>query len=272
MKWLVSRRFLSDLGPITILFLSLLAVGPSLATDSPPVCKTVKVAFAQDWFPVSFLDSAPQPNIQGVAYELINEIAAHHGVGIEVVNPIEWTAANRAMDEGKIDVLAGHYWSQQRANKWHVSKRLMSNDIKVFYTKDTANQIDSAEDLIHFLGVYPKGATYGKKVDDLIHNTLTTQPLRSNTTMLLALVKGRADYAIIAKMDGLAHLSRLGIQNRLVMSEFSLATINVHFSFSKQSQCQHLFERFNQSIDGRVSELQIQALIDKASRHYFMVK
>lgn len=235
-------------------------------------CQSLKVAFAEHWFPVAFMDSGTSAEIRGVARSLMEELARQHKVTLETVNPIDWPKATAAMDKGEIDVLAGHYWSSKRAEHWLISAPVMNNDVKVFYRNDLTKPLEDKADLANLLGVFPKGATYGNRLDTFIKDELKTRQLRSNNSMLLALVKQRADYAIIAKMDGIAHVRRLGLKHKITMSNFSLAKLNVHFSFSKKSPCQHLFASFDQAAHAYLSEQRLQKMINNASGHYFMLK
>ena len=71
------------------------------------------------------------------------------------------------------------------------------------------------------------------------------------------------------RLDGLAHIFRLGLQERIAISEFSLSELTVHFSFSKQSPCAHLYTAFNDSVKNYISDQQIQIMTSKTSSYYF---
>lgn len=231
-------------------------------------CKELKVAFAENWFPVSFIETGQQGQIRGLAKDIISSLAEEHQVKLTAVNPISWSKANEAMNNGTIDVLAGHFWSTTRNDKWHISKPLFNSDIRVFYIEDKV-KLENKMDLAGLIGMQPAGSSYGDELDSFINNQLSVSQMRNNTTMVLSLIKQQADYAIMERLDGLAHIFRLGLQERIAISEFSLSELTVHFSFSKQSPCAHLYTAFNDSVENYISDQQIQIMINKASSYYF---
>lgn len=237
-------------------------------TSAQAECKNLSVAFAENWFPVSFLDTSRDRKMRGVAVDIIQAIADERKVQLSFVNPISWEKANNKMDKGEIDIIAGHFWSEARNDKWHISGPLFSSDIRVFYLGDNF-EINHVNDLIGLKGMRPAAASYGDELDSFIANELSVSDMRNNTTMVLSLYKQQSDYAIIERLDGLGHIFRLGLQEKIAISEFSLSELKVHFSFSKRSPCASLFADFNKSAARYISDSQIKAMTNRASSHYF---
>lgn len=260
LKYLTSKTILWTLPAL------LLLISPAIGAVEQ--CKELKVAFAQDWFPVSFIETTKEKKVRGVAVDIISAIADDNNIALKVVNPISWKQANQKMDDGDIDVLAGHFWSEHRNNNWHISKPLFNSDIRVFYLSNK-KKLEQINDLIGLTGMRPAGATYGDELDEFIANKLSVSEMRNNTTMVLSLYKQQADFAIMERLDGLAHIFRLGLQEKVAISEFSLSELTVHFSFSKRSPCENLYAVFNQNVDKYISEQQIKVMTNKASSHYF---
>lgn len=257
----------AGIGAITRFF-SMFFILMSTSSYSANECKNLKVAFAENWFPVSFIETGQQGQIRGVAKDIISSLAEEHQVKLTQVNPISWRKANVAMNEGDIDVLAGHFWSNIRNEKWHISKPLFNSDIRVFYIENKVKLLNKM-DLVGLNGMQPAAASYGDELDSFINDTLSVSAMRNNTTMILSLIKQQADYAIMERLDGLAHIFRLGLQQKIAISDFSLSELTVHFSFAKQSPCAHLFTAFNDSVEKYISEQQIKIMTNKASSYYF---
>lgn len=75
----------------------------------------------------------------------------------------------------------------------------------------------------------------------------------------------------MAKGDGKAHLKKMELTEQVLMSDFSLATLTVHFSFNKKSKCKHLFEPFNDSLSKHTSPKQLRELVQEATKYYFKI-
>jgi len=234
-----------------------------------PSCENLNVAFPEGWFPVAFMESESRPQVRGIAIDIVEALAKEYEKTITIVNPVPWKRSILWMDSGKLDMLAGHYWSNERANNWLISDPIFYNEIKVFYRNDLIQEVNSLTDLEKLMGAYPAGASYGSQVDSLLRDKLQTVQLKDNNTILLAVSKGHVDYAVLAEQDGLANVNKLGLQEQMKMSEFSLARLSVHFSFSKRSECSHVFNSFNASLAKYTSEQQINELIKKFSGYYY---
>lgn len=88
--------------------------------------------------------------------------------------------------------------------------------------------------------------------------------------MLEAILERNYDYAIMAKLDGEAHIARMGVNSEILMADFSLSRNTVHFSFSRKSPCSQLFHNFNSAIDEiQLGDWKINQLLRKARKVYF---
>lgn len=104
------------------LLIALLAISFTIETKAVTTkCDRIKVAFSENWFPVSFLEPGDSSQMAGLAYDIFSQLAAINNIELEIVNPIPWKRALLWMDQGKIDSISGHYWSEPRNQKWFIS-------------------------------------------------------------------------------------------------------------------------------------------------------
>lgn len=147
---------------------------------------------------------------------------------------------------------------------------LFEDDVGIFYLHSLGGEIYSIKDLYTLTGVVPAGASYGDELDEIIANNLKTAQFKDNFAMLGAIVKKRFDFAILARLDGQAHLSRMGMEEQILMSPFSLATNSVHLSFSRKSPCAEKFQQFNLSVKSvNLDTAAMQQLLLSARNVYF---
>ena len=233
------------------------------------VCDRITVSASHNWFPVALDLSEDRSGSSGIAIEILRQIAIELSVSLDYQTHLPWKRALKYMDEGKVDVLTGHYNNSQRELNWLVSDPLIYDDIRAFIHVEHSNEIKQKADLYDLFGLYPAGASYGDVLDDFISNKVNASAFKNNSAMIGALIKKRFDFAIIAKSDGEALVAKLGVQELVKMSDFSLGTNSIHFSFSKKSPCRALFEKFNALIPKFNSDENIQKLTKLAFDKYF---
>lgn len=250
---------------LLVLFILLI----SFNARSQQQCTEITAAFGEDWFPVAFLAPESSDQLRGLAINILEKLAEEHDVTIKVQNPVPWKRAIRWLDNNQVDILGGHYWSKSRDNRWLVSKPMFYNDIRAFYLSYSEVNIDSLDSLSKYMGAYPAGASFGDTVDQFLQNNENSLSFKNNSSIISALLKKRVDYIVMAKEDGMAHLKKLQLTERVLMSDFSLAELTVHFSFSKSSSCKHLFQLFNNSLEKYTSTTQLERFINEATRQYF---
>lgn len=225
--------------------LCLLLSAASLANEQ---CKTLTAGCGYGWFPVAFVTSQDRTQSSGIVVEALRKAAQEQGIEIQFNCQMPWKRALRYMDEGSIDIIAGHYLTEQRQQKWLISKALFNEEIAAFAHKDTVADLPNIESLNPRTGVVPAGASYGSDIDARIAQQLTVVEFKDKFNMIGGVVKKRFDYAILAKLDGEYYLKRLGIDFLVKKADFSLGKNSVHFGFSKRSPCKHLFKQFDQRV------------------------
>ncbi|WP_143452297.1 substrate-binding periplasmic protein [Lacimicrobium alkaliphilum] len=251
----------------TLASLGLCAIQPEV--QARQTCEQLKAVVSENWFPVSFAVPSDTSRISGIAVELLLQTARELSVELSFVRPLPWKRAQLWLEMGKVDLIIGHYSNQYREQNWLMSKALFTNDIRIFYPVKYQGIITRLADIEGLKGVVPAGASYGDRLDRKIRRLATTQEFKDNFAMLGAVLQGKFDFAVSALHDGQAHLARMGIQDQLTVSPFSLGANTVHFSFSERSPCQHLFSQFDKVANELATRQHIDELQQQSERLYF---
>lgn len=151
-------------------------------------CQELKTSFGEDWFPVSFVEPKNDYKVRGIGVRILELLAKEHNVTIHSLNPVPWKRAILWMESGHADVLAGHYWTKSRAEKWLVSNPIFVNDIRAFYISNSNFQASSLLDLLNYTGAYPAGVSFGDEVDQVLLTSDNTQSFKDNPSIISALL------------------------------------------------------------------------------------
>lgn len=253
----------------SVRFCILLVIGLFTNAVSANDCRTINAIASYDWFPVAFQSPKDRTINKGIAIEVVQEIAKDLDIKLTVDTTIPWSRGIMYMNTGKVDMLIGHYNSQERTRNWLISQPLFEEDIRAFFHVDNEHKVTSPEDLYLLLGVYPRGASYGDEIDFIIKNKMKAHEYSDGLSMLGAIIKKRYDFAISAKMDIDSVVSKLGIGNMIMSSNFSLGKNNVHFAFARKSPCAHMFNAFNQKVPDYVTPELTKIRMERATNDYF---
>jgi polar amino acid transport system substrate-binding protein len=177
--------------PIIFLFLSLCFQVSALA-------KTIIVGGDRDYPPYEFLDSSGKPT--GYNVELTRAIAEVMGLQVEF-RLGGWSEQLRDLKEGKIDLLQGISWSEQRAAQIDFTPPHTVVNHAIFARKESPVVSSLAE-------------LKGKKVtlhrDGIMHEQLLRQgygpdlvPTPTPADALRLLASGQCDYAVVAIVPGM---------------------------------------------------------------------
>ncbi|WDE02096.1 substrate-binding periplasmic protein [Thalassomonas actiniarum] len=248
--------------PQLFLFLALPAVSLANAKE----CDLVHVGCSNSWYPVSFLLPTDKDKATGIAVEATRMAAKQLGLSIKFNCIMPWARVVSAMDTGEIDMLAGHYFTEERDKNWLVGNAITSDDVRAVYRRKELS-IHTVTDLKYLHGAKVRGAKNGDFIDKYTSGDLPDYPISEivDYDQLLDLVlKGRVDYVLRSKRDALEYIKMYGLEDTLFLSE-SLTMNPVHISFSKKSACAHLLGKFNQLFEqykktGIVEKLSINAI------------
>ncbi|MDK9716680.1 MAG: transporter substrate-binding domain-containing protein [Trichlorobacter sp.] len=178
---------------IPIIFLLL-----SLCFQVSAIAKTIIVGGDRDYPPYEFLDSNGKP--AGYNVELTKAIAEVMGLQVEF-RLGGWSEQLRDLKEGKIDLLQGISWSEQRATQIDFTPPHTIVNHAIFARKESPVVSSLAE-------------LKGKKVtlhrDGIMHEQLLRQgygpdllPTPTPADALRLLASGQCDYAVVAMVPGM---------------------------------------------------------------------
>jgi polar amino acid transport system substrate-binding protein len=223
-----------------LLLWALLVVPVCGAAESAAGVRTVIVGGDRDYPPYEFIDKSGNP--AGYNVDLTRAIADVMGMKVEF-RLGGWSGMRSALQTGKVDVLQGMSYSQERSSEVDFSVPHAVVNHAVFARKDSP-YISSLEDL--------KGKTVAVHRAGIMHDYLVRQGLGGKLTLtdtpadaLRMVASGRTDFAVVAIVPGMYMIRELKLSN-LVPVLRNVATHRYCYAVKKGNA--ELLSRFNEGL------------------------
>jgi len=219
----------------------LLSIVPAVAAphDSSRIT-AVTVGGDRDYPPYEFLDKDGQPS--GYNVELTRAIANVMGMTVEF-RLGSWSEMREALQSGKIDVLQGMSYSEERSSEVDFSLPHTIVNHAVFARRDSAN-VNSLAEL--------EGKTVAVHRSGIMHDYLARSGFRGRLVLtdtpadaLRQLAAGKTDYAIVAIVPGMYIIRELKLTNLMPVVR-NVATHRYCYAVDKGNV--ELISRFNEGL------------------------
>jgi polar amino acid transport system substrate-binding protein len=228
-------------GVLLLLALSLLLPATVAAAQAPPQ-KTSPIIIGgdRDYPPYEFIDKNGNPS--GYNVELTRAIAEVMGLRVEF-RLGAWSEMRNALQTGRVDVLQGMSYSEERAGEVDFSLPHTIVNHAIFARRDSP-MINSVEEL--------KGKTVAVHRGGIMHDFLVKKDIAGKLVLtdtpadaLRALAAGKTDYAVVAIVPGMYIIRELKLTNLLPVVR-NVATHRYCYAVDKGNA--ELLSRFNEGL------------------------
>jgi len=188
-------------------------------------------------------------NIVGAAPTLVETIAKQINVPLESKYTGTWEEAQAAARDGKVDMIFGIYYNDERATYLdYVQPAFTFDDVAIFVAKGEQFPFTSEDDLIGKKGVTNQGESYGNEFDAFMKDKLDVARANGIDAAFKDLLDGKADYLIAGYFPGLAEAAKEGNKDKVVALNQALLSQEMFVAFSKKSPCRSLASKFGEGI------------------------
>jgi polar amino acid transport system substrate-binding protein len=204
--------------------------------------------------------------IIGAAPMLVEAIGKELGVPVESKYTGTWADAQDAAREGKVDMIVGVYYNDERAQYLdYVQPAFVFDPVVVFVAKDKAFTYTGQDDLIGKKGATNKGESYGNEFDAFIKDKLTVERTDGIDDAFKALLDGKVDYVLAGYYPGLSEATRLEIEDKVQALEPSLLSPEMFVAFSKKSPCASLMPKFSEVLTVKTTDGSFHKMLQDAA-------
>jgi polar amino acid transport system substrate-binding protein len=228
-------------------------------------CNSLKVSGSDQWHPIAYLeDNKPK----GIAYDLSRLIADRMAIPIKIDANLSWAKAIKKLEEGKLDIIAGVYWTDDRVNHFFLSEAFTKDTLNLYVKKGQEFNFSKISDLIGKTTDILKGSSNGEDFDNFIRNhkgDTRFNYVDSFKQMFLRLYRGQIDYAILDPYTSKKIMKELNLEEEFTQLEQPLVTNPVHLMLSKKSACAKHIAQINNAI----TDAELDGTLKKLHNKYF---
>ncbi len=237
-------------------------------------CDTLRVSGATNWWPVAYLDTETK-ELMGFTYDVIHMVGQE--LDLPVVLPAQelpWSRSLAYLEDGQLDMVAGIYWTEERAEKFLFTEPFTNIERAIFVKNGHEFFFERLEDLIGKTGGIVRGSATGGTFDAFrIQHNLNIEEVDDNTQSFKKLVARRIDYIPLSYYSGVRIINDLGLTKQVVTLPHPFELSPLRIALSKQSSCADLVSQINDLLkrfqdDGTIERLIGKYAVPKRGPHH----
>ena len=203
----------------------------------------------------------------GVGPEIVETIFTELGVSVESkVYP--WKRVLMSAKRGDIDVIAGVYFTQERANYLEYCKpHYTTSDLVVIVAKGKVFPFNKWDDLIGMTGGILVGDSLGAEFDKFVAEKLNIVRVSNLIQGFKMLAKGRIDYMPMSRTMAEIQAKKFGFRNDIEILSMPINTEKLYIGISKKSP----FRKYLPKVNQRLNQLKEQGVIEKLTQKYIKI-
>lgn len=202
------------------------------------VCERIVVTGNSQYPPVLWVDPEDSSRLIGAAVELLQMALEGSGINVDVLNVGPWARAQKELQSGRVDMLAGAFLTPERLGEMDfVYPPFMEVPSVLFVKRGKAFPYSGWADLHDKHGSSVVSNSFGASFDSYATEHLDIQSVPSIRQSFELLLRDRADYVIYERHQGQALAAQMGILDQLDIIEGSVINEQLYFVVSHNSAC-----------------------------------
>lgn len=230
-----------------LIFVVIVFANSSIANSD--VC--IKFMAWNDDYPYTFKSNISTRQPQGINIDVVKAIFSKMGCTTKFLK-MPWARTLLELEEGRIDIAGGAYFTSQRAEFAHYSTVEIHNPNVLFMRKTSLQNIaiNKLSDLVEHkmrIGVQVN-VYYGEEYVEWIKQPQFSQLVLTNTSrkaLWNMLSLGRVDAVIADLHSGNAEIKQLKLDDKIASSSFVVTDIPAYYIFSKRTTSQEFVHQFD---------------------------
>jgi len=231
--------------PLTLLAMLALVSGTAFA--QAPACRSLTITGHPEYPPIGYKDGE---RIVGVGAALVERIAGELKIPVQSEYTGSWEDAQTAARDGKVDIIFGIYFNDERSTYLeYVRPAFLIDPVVVMVAKGKGFPFRGRQDLVGKKGLTNAGESFGSEFDGFMAQKLTVARSNGTAQAFKDLLSGKADYLIVGLYPGLADAAEHGVKNQIEPLKTQLMKADMFIAFSKKSPCLALIGAFGRKVN-----------------------
>lgn len=176
--------------------------------------------------------------LKGINRLIMDELSKRIQIPIKLIYVGPWAKAQSDAKKGHIDLLAGAFYTNERADyMYFFTPVLLHTTSVVWQSKNRPFAFNQKEDLQGKWGVTVVNNSLGQQFDHYAKRHLNILSVASISHALRMLAAGEVDYVLYEKAPAYAYVSLLGLSDFIIPMSPHLSSESLYITLSKKSSC-----------------------------------
>jgi len=217
-----------------VLFCSYFMIQTISQADENKQCDRLVVAGAQSWYPYSYVKEG-QSTYSGVLLNSLLDITQQQSVSLNHWTNLPWKRAEITLEQNKIDIILGAFYTPERAKKWYFSQPLASSELVLFSLKEVED-VKNLKEIYNKAIAYPFGMATGEKFA-AIKSKVHTEHIIKHDQIYGRILKKHTDFGLLPKIAVETYLSDHDMKDKFKIHSIKLDYQNVYLVTAKTNPC-----------------------------------
>lgn len=202
------------------------------------VCSSLTATGNLEYPPFLWRAADNSDRLLGANRLIIDELSRRINIPITLEDVGPWSKALSSVKGGKVDIMAGAFYTNRRAGYMDYFYPVMLHTTSVVWQrKDKAFPFQSKEDLQGKWGVTVMSNSFGQAFDNFSQQKLNILSVASVSTAFRMLMADNVDYVLYEKNPGIAYASMLGFEGKIKAMQPFVSSEGLYLTLSKASPC-----------------------------------
>lgn len=221
---------------LSVVFVLALYAPFSLAASG--LCERIVATGNPQYPPILWVDPEDDRRLIGAGAELLKRVLARHNIELDMLNVGPWSRAQEEVRSGRVDMLAGAFLTRPRlAHMDYVYPAYAEVPSVIFVRSDGIFPYSGWDDLRSRVGSTVLNNSFGNSFDRFAEDNLNIKAVPSIQQSFEKLLRGRADYVIYERYQGLALAQQMGMVDQIDILDGSLMSEQLYLTLSHNSAC-----------------------------------
>lgn len=201
-------------------------------------CTSLIASGNSEYPPFLWRETHTSKELVGVNRLIINEISRRIGIPIKLIHTGPWSQAQTEVKNGRVDLMAGAFYTNERANYMdYFTPVMLYTSSVVWQQKDKQFSFNKKEDLEGKWGVTVINNSFGQEFDQYAERSLNILSVASLPQALRMLATDRVDYVLYEKNPAHAYATILGLSDKVIPLSPYISREGLYLTISKKSPC-----------------------------------
>ncbi|WP_116371557.1 transporter substrate-binding domain-containing protein [Marinomonas sp. MED121] len=221
-----------------LFFFTMIGFHGFVSADIGASCDRLTATGNSEYPPFLWRKNTDSDQLMGINQLIINEISQRLGKPIELKHTGPWSRAQREVFSGRIDLMAGVFYTKQRSLKMDYIQPAFLETQSVVWTNTLAPfNYDNRYSLEGKLGATVINNSFGQKFDQYAASNLQIATVASIEQAFKMLLNQRVDYVLYEEAPGNAYIQQIWQYFPFEVQDPAISSEGLYLAFSQSSPC-----------------------------------